>query len=80
MRLVSVMGFTEEEVSSTEDFNVYRIRQCCCSRKCFKTEIKREPDDFFCPSCDGKQGTKSREDPDYEDVEAAPCDPVKEQR
>ena len=74
------MGFTEEEVSSSEDFNVYSICQCCCSRKCCKTEIKRKSDDFFGPSCDGKQGTKFRGDPDYEDVEAAPCDPVKEQR
>ena len=64
------MGFTEEEISSSEDFNVYRIYQCCCSKQCYKKEIKRKSYELLCPSCDGKESHNP------EDVPIIDCGPL----
>ena len=77
-----VMGFTEEDISSSEDFNVYRIYQCCCSKQCSKKEI-RNKSNILCTSCPAKQNKESYTKFGEEEVllnEASPneCDSVEE--
>ena len=43
------MGYSIEELSSSEDFSVHKIVQCCCTSKCCTYKVVEKEDD--CKKC-----------------------------
>ena len=50
------MGYSIEDLSSSDDFNVHKVVQCCCTNKCCSYEvIKKEDDCITCQENDKDQ-------------------------
>ena len=51
------MGFSIEDLSSSEAFDVHKIVQCCCTSKCCTYKVVEKEDD--CKTCKKSHDTQS---------------------
>ena len=48
------MGYSVEEISSSDSFTVHSVVQCCCSWKCCNVDIVKN-EKIPCPTCEPKK-------------------------